>query len=314
MMKSPEIFNLFEKGRRRFHFVGDETAGVLVALDLEGRIFTVLNGMVLNRVRSDAVLEQTGRDRYLNPGGDGLWPAPEGTDLGYQYSTGRWSVPAGISSARYRVTEAGKERVKVSADIDLINNRGLGMATVFSRDISLFPEKNGVSVVVVESVAYSGTKTLDRSECLLVPWTLCQFDSGPGCEVVFPLVASSAISDLYEPSDSKRCEDRNFWHTKTDGGLRYQIGLGSQVEWIEYRNPRKKIRVRRKALPVGPGLDYIDIADRPPDTTPLSTGIRYSVYSDPDLFMEIEAAGGSPVQITPGAISSLTVTTTYTQE
>lgn len=38
--------------------------------------------------------------------GYGLWPAPEGTSLGYSYATGSWRVPAGIRHARFRVTDS----------------------------------------------------------------------------------------------------------------------------------------------------------------------------------------------------------------
>ncbi len=90
-------------------------AGVIAALDMEGRWFAVLDGEVLNRVNPDAIAGQSTREQYLNPGGDGLWPAPEGTTLGYQYSTGAWRVPPGLCAARYLVTQATARSASRSA-------------------------------------------------------------------------------------------------------------------------------------------------------------------------------------------------------
>ena len=53
----------------------------------------------MNRVNPDAIAGLSTREAYLNPGGDGLWPAPEGTCFGYQYATGDWRVSPGLSSA-----------------------------------------------------------------------------------------------------------------------------------------------------------------------------------------------------------------------
>ena len=72
------MLEAFDKAGKRVHVLGNHETGVFIALDMEGRIFTVLNGEVLNRVNFDAIKGQSTRAQYLNPGGDGLWPAPEG--------------------------------------------------------------------------------------------------------------------------------------------------------------------------------------------------------------------------------------------
>ena len=104
-MTLSELLQLFETSQRRCHVVGDHRGGVVAALDLEGRLFTVVNDRVVNRVNPEAFLGTCTRDAYLNPGGDGLWPAPEGSRLGYEYAIGDWRVPPGLTSARFWLLE-----------------------------------------------------------------------------------------------------------------------------------------------------------------------------------------------------------------
>ncbi|MBN1435950.1 MAG: hypothetical protein JW936_02650 [Sedimentisphaerales bacterium] len=82
-MELQETIKLFKQAGKRYHLIGDESAGVLAGLDLEGRLFTVLRGKIINRVNPKAILGQCSKDEYLNPGGDGFWPGPEGSYLGY---------------------------------------------------------------------------------------------------------------------------------------------------------------------------------------------------------------------------------------
>ena len=125
MISFQELQQLFDRGRRRWHLVGNENAGVVAGLDLEGRLYTVYQGKILNRV-NPAVFSLEKGEGYVNPGGDGLWPAPEGTAFGYEYPTGQWRVPPGLTGARYRVLEAGRNTMTMRAEIDLINAQGLG--------------------------------------------------------------------------------------------------------------------------------------------------------------------------------------------
>lgn len=311
-MKASEMLESFEKAGKRVHLVGDSDNGVIVALDLEGRLFTVLNGEVLNRVNPAAISGESVMQHYLNPGGDGLWPAPEGTTLGYQYATGSWRVSPGLRMARYRVLEAGENTVSVGCEIDLINSLGTGIPTFFERKIQLqFGERSLISTVS-ESITYLGNQTLTKDDCLIAPWTLCQFDCSAGCEVVFPCTDKSAVWDLYdESSNARRSWKDGFCHTATDGSQRYQIALDERVPWIEFRDPGRGLSVRRHADPLQVLHSYIDISDAPPDVKPASQGVRYSVYSDTGDFMEIEAVGGCPETLLPGAKLSINVTTEF---
>jgi hypothetical protein len=310
-MKHAEFLSLLDRGKRRYHLLGTDTAGVVAGLDLEGRLFAVLNGEVLNRVNPEACLNTSTKGKYLNPGGDGLWPAPEGSCLGYEYATGAWRVPPGLSGARYWVVESTPTSATMRAEIDLINGSGRGVPTAFERRIRLAKRQNAVVLTVTECIEYLGPEAVSRAECLLAPWTLCQFDCGDGCGVFFPKIEARRVRDLYEPSDDQRALHGDRWFTRTDCGKRYQISLPQTVEWIEYVDPRNDLRVRRTAELPPRGMAYVDIADQPTDRTPDGAGTRFSVYSDLGGFMEIEAAGGCPKRLASGQVLSLTVTTEY---
>jgi hypothetical protein len=313
-MKATRILRAFALAQKEVQLVGDLDAGVIIALDMEGRLFAVLDGEVLNRVNLDAIAGESTQKLYFNPGGDGLWPAPEGTSLGYQYSTGAWRVTPGLRAARYRVTRAAKQSAEVIAEVDLINAQGRGIPTVFKRQIVVTPGRRSVTLRTIESITYIGRTPLRRTDCLLAPWTLCQFDSGPGCDVVFPCTRKADVWDLYsDPSDAQREWGGRLCRSATNGSQKYQIGISTNVPWIEYRDPRRGLVVRRRAGSLPKGQSYIDIRDAAPEVSPTRKGVRYSLYSDVAGFMEIEAVGGCPAVIRPDTEMSVEVTTRFSR-
>lgn len=309
-MRYQELIGLFERGRRRWHSIGDQTNGIVIGLDLESRFFTIFNGEVVSRVNPKAFSGDSA-DTYDNPGGDPLWPAPEGTTHGYEYPTGNWRVPPSILGARYSVVDSKDNCATIRSEIDIINNSGLGVPTAFERKISVENNSDKLTVRVEEGIEYLGTKELSCKECLLAPWTLAQFDNGPGCEVVFPYTGTSSVWDLYDPSDSQRLVSDGCWHIKTDGSQRFQLALASDVPWIEFRNPIRGFSIRRIAEGLPLGQDYIDIIDATPTQQPGNKGVRYSVYSDTTGLMEIEAVGGCSDKLLHGTVLKLTVSTVY---
>lgn len=312
-MKVDTLLAAFARSGKRAVLIGDAAAGVVVALDLEGRWYAVLAGEVLNRVNPKAIAGNSTREEYLNPGGDGLWPAPEGTSLGFQYAAGAWRVPPGLRTARFQVMRGAKRSITVAAEVDLVNNRGRGLPTRFERLLTVVPGRRSVTVRATERIVYVGRVTLQRTDALLAPWTLCQFDSGPGCEVVFPCGPKTAVWDLYAaPSSSLRTRKGRLGRTRTEGTLRYQIALGADVPWIKFRDPRRGLTVRRQTTPLLAGQSYLDIRDAPSDTRPSRRTVRYSVYSDTANFMEIEAAGGCLPVLQPNTALALGVTTHFT--
>ena len=310
-MTGYELIKELHNAKRRSHVIGTPENGIIVGLDLEGRMFTVLNGKVLNRVVPSAILNHSNRNAYLNPGGDALWPAPEGTCFGYEYGTGDWRVPPAITGAVWEV-EQSENKTVIKAEIDLVNNQQLGIPCEFERHIEF--EYNGRLLIqnVTEIIRYIGIKTLDMDEFRLAPWSLCQFDVGSECKVIMPPPSDEDIWDMYESSLSQRgmSGDKYIVDTKTD--FRFQLGLGAKVEWLEYASG-DYFRVKRSVGPLPPGQSYIDIADAPPDQFPSNYGVKLSVYSDPSGFMEIEACGGCPNTLVPGTELSVSIITEYNE-
>jgi hypothetical protein len=306
-----DVLNMFAAAHKRVHLVGNLSAGVIVGLDLEGRLYTVYEGRVLNRVNPMAISGASVLETYHNPGGDGLWPAPEGTTLGYSYATGGWRVPSGIRNARFQVVSQSTNQAVVTSEVDVINSEGRGIPLLFERDIRIKIEADGVTVVVGESMTYLGAHTLEQNTFLLSPWSLCQFDCGKGCEVVFT-GSEEDVWDLYDdPGTENRYWEGDVCHTLTDGTRRYQIGIGPAVTHIEYRDPSRRMRVVREAAALSDGLSHTDIRDAAPGVVPSEKGVRYSVYSDAKGFMEIEAAGGCPELLVPGVKLTQSVSTRY---
>lgn len=310
-MLASELLDRFARAGRRAALIGDARAGVIAGLDLEGRLYAVLDGEVLNRTNPDAITGISTATSYLNPGGDGLWPAPEGTRFGYNYATGRWRVPPALTGMRAELIAGPVGSATLCADLDLINSQGMGIPIRAERQVRVEASSHGVVLISRESFTYLGTRTLASDEALLAPWSLSQFDCGPGCETVFPDDGHGGAWDLYGPSDGERRLEAGLWRVRTAGDKRFQLGIPATVPWIEFRHANG-LRVRRGVeMPADQRL--IDIADRAPDQMPDQRGCRYSIYNDANGFMEIEAAGGMPPVLRPGACLSMIVTTAYSR-
>jgi hypothetical protein len=309
-MTGNDLISLMKKSCRRVHITGTAENGIIAGLDLEGRLFAVVNGRVLNRVVESAIANRSNRNAYLNPGGDALWPAPEGTCFGYEYGTGKWRVPPAITGAVWEVTEQSENKSVIRAEIDLVNNRQLGIPCEFERHIEIEQNRKSLSQNVTEIIRYIGDRTIAKDEFRLAPWSLCQFDSGEGCNVILPPPKAKDIWDMYDSSLSKRgmSGDKYIVDTKTD--FRFQLGLAENVPWIEYIKSNE-FRVKRFSGTLPPGQSYIDISDSPPEQFPSDKGVRLSIYCDPSGFMEIEASGGCPEVLYPGTELSVNVITEY---
>jgi hypothetical protein len=307
-----DLLAAFDKAGKRTHFIGNHTAGVLVAPDMEGRLFTVWNGEVVNRVNLDAIRFHSDQNTYHNPGGDVLWPAPEGTLMGYQYPTGKWRVAPGIRFARYQVKQSGEGSALAEAEIDLVNNKGIGLAALFGRDIRVAGDENKLIVNVKESITYIGKDTLHSSEAIIAPWSLCQFDTDHRGKVIFPCSDPAQLWDLYTETIAGQCLLRNeMMEVPVDGKKRFQVGLSPSVPWIAFHHAQQGLVVKRTAKKIDPAHAYIDIRDADPGCQPDARGVKFSIYNDNSGFMEIEAVGGCPQIIAPGTVLSLEVETSY---
>jgi hypothetical protein len=309
-MTGNELIDLMHDSHRRVHATGTPENGIIAALDMEGRFFAVINGRVINRVVPSAIMNRSKKDAYLNPGGDALWPAPEGTCYGYEYGTGKWRVPPAITGAVWNVVEQSENKAVIRAEIDLVNNRQLGIPCEFERHLEI--KRIGKSLVqnVTEIIRYIGVRPLNNGEFRLAPWSLCQFDSYRGCKVIMPPASADDIRDMYDSSLSQRGMSGDIYVVDTNTDFRFQLGLGEGVPWIEYIEG-DDFRVKRYAGTLPSGQRYIDIADAPPEHFPSESGVKLSIYCDPSGFMEIEACGGCPDTLVPGIELSVNITTEY---
>ena len=309
-MTGRELKDLLSQSYRRSHLIGTLENGVIAALDMEGRLFTIVNNKVINRVVPAAIINRSNKNAYQNPGGDTLWPAPEGTCYGYEYSSGQWRVPPAITGAVWEVVEQSEDKAVIRAEIDLVNNRQLGIPCEFERHVEI--EQTGKSLVqrVTEVIRYIGTRTLDKGEFSLAPWSLCQFDSVQGCKVIMPPPQAGEICDMYGSSLSQRGMSGDKYVVDTQTDFRFQLGLSENVPWIEFISGND-FRVKRHAGTLPAGQRYIDIGDTDPEQFPSDFGVKLSIYCDPSGFMEIEACGGCPDTLSPGSELSVNVITEF---
>ena len=307
-----ELTERYKAAGRRYHIVGDENDGVIMALDVEGRIFAFKDGVVLNRVNEEAIAGISTRDNYINPGGDGFWPAPEGSTKGYEYPAGSWRVPPSLTNARYLVKKCTANTALAEAEVDLVNSSGVGMPFVFSRDITVSSSAIELTVSITEGIEYIGMREIAKSEAVIAPWSLCQFDCGADCTLTLPKLPAEEVWDLY-PWDSSchRKETENGIEVEMVTDFRFQLGISPKANWLLFTDRGRGFSVRRSAAVLAEGLEYIPIGDGEPSQPADTRPCRFSAYCDPSGFMEIEAAGGTPVALKPGVKTTLLVTNQY---
>lgn len=309
-MTGKELTDLLSKSHRRSHLTGTAENGIIVALDLEGRLFTIVNNKVISRVVPSAVINRSNKHAYQNPGGDALWPAPEGSICGYEYTTGGWRVPPSITGAVWEVISYTTENIVIRAEIDLINNRQIGIPCEFERHISIELYEKGLKQNVTEIIRYIGKKVINNGDFLLAPWSLCQFDSGAYGKVIIPVSDEENIWDMYDSSKEQRNIVENHLVINTETPKRFQIAMDEKVKWVKYVMENEFI-VKRSVSDLLPGQRYINIADSPPTEIPLDRGVKLSVYCDPSGFMEIEGCGGCPAELQPGSEMRIDILTEY---
>lgn len=310
-MTGEELLHLFEQAYRRTHVVGTKENGVIIALDLEGRFFTVINNQVISKVNPPAILFRSNKKKFQNPGGDALWPAPEGTRLGYEYSTGNWRVPPSVTGAVWEVISQSDNECTIRAEIDLINNAQVGIPCEFERHIHIERKENILVQEVKEMIRYIGKRTLNKTEFSIAPWSLCQFDSSEAGTVYMPIPPEKEdIWDMYSSSDEQRNIQGDLYMVRTKTPKRFQLALSEKIPWIQYVN-KNNYSVKRHSADLPYGQHYIDIADVSPENPASDKGVNLSVYCDPSGFIEIEACGGCTEKLDPGTQLCVNITTEF---
>ena len=307
-MNIEEIYRICEKNGRRPLMIGRGNSAVVAVLGMEGRLFLGRDGEAVSLFRREAAEKvSTSRSGYFNPGGDGLWPAPEGTCFGYEYATGAWRVPMSLVTAQYEVVEQTADSFAISAEIDLINNRQLGLPCRFTRRARVTERPDGATVVEqFDAIEYIGGCELSPAVFRLAPWSLSQFAVNAASVARFGY-PGGPVRDLYEPSGTLLAREGETVTMKHDPKRRVQLALPEKSSFVELFIPERKLRVRRSSAPLAAGLHPVDIADAPPDAEP-SGPVRYSIYNDPSGFMELEVAGGGADRLTPGARIAMNIT------
>ena len=300
-MTPEEVCDICRRNGRRPAVAEYRDSAVIAVCGMEGRLFLVHAGKVVSLFRQSAAENiSSSRKGYFNPGGDGLWPAPEGTRLGYEYPTGAWRVPSGIVGAQYEVEEQRGGTLVITAEIDLVNNRQLGIPCRFTRGVNVTEEADGTTVVEQDDqIEYLGSRPLSPGEFMLAPWSLSQFAVDRTTRAYFG-APGSEVRDLYMPSRDLLTRDRDTFAMRCDDTRRVQVALPERSRFVRLRLPNGGIEITRTSPPLAPGLNCVDIADAEPDSEPVGA-VRYSIYNDPSGFMELEVAGGCPKELVPGS-------------
>ena len=313
-MNIEEICRICKENGRRPLMIGVGRSAAVAALGMEGRIFYGRDGEAVSIFRREAAEKiSTSKTGYFNPGGDGLWPAPEGTRFGYNYPTGAWRVPMALATAQYEVVSQRADGFEISAELDLVNDQQIGLPCRFTRRVMLAERPDGATVIEqFDAIEYIGARELSSEVCRLAPWSLSQFavDDRSAARFRAPGIP---VRDFYEPSASLLSRENGVISMRRDPERRVQIALPEACGFIELVMPDRKLRVRRELAPLKDGLQPIDIADAPPDADPVAP-VRYSIYTDPSGFMELEVAGGCPEHgLKPGDRLEMHVTNTIEQ-
>lgn len=306
-MNIEELVNICSRSGRRPQVISCGKAAVIAALGMEGRLFYAYNGEVVSLFRRESAENiSTSKTGYLNPGGDGLWPAPEGTRFGYEYSTGSWRVPAAIISAQYDVVSQSADSLEIAAEIDLINNQQLGIPCRFIRKVQVKELDNAAVIEQYDAIEYMGCCELAAGTFSIAPWSLSQFTVDKKTIARFG-DPGTPVRDLYQPSKELLSSDGKIVTMKHDDKNRIQLALPEKSSFVELLVPDKNLQITRTSAPLADNLHPVDIADFPPDADP-GDPVRYSIYNDPSGFMELETVGGCTDDLVPGTVLGVNMT------
>ncbi|MBR2625986.1 MAG: hypothetical protein IKD23_06280 [Lentisphaeria bacterium] len=306
-MNIEELVNICSRSGRRPQVISCGKAAVIAALGMEGRLFYAYNGEVVSLFRRESAENiSTSKTGYLNPGGDGLWPAPEGTRFGYEYSTGSWRVPAAIISAQYDVVSQSADSLEIAAEIDLVNNQQLGIPCRFIRKVQVKELDNAAVIEQYDAIEYMGCCELAAGTFSIAPWSLSQFTVDKKTIARFG-DPGTPVRDLYQPSKELLSSDGKIVTMKHDDKNRIQLALPEKSSFVELLVPDKNLQITRTSAPLAENLHPVDIADFPPDADP-GDPVRYSIYNDPSGFMELETVGGCTDDLVPGTVLGVNMT------
>ena len=307
-MNIEQLFDICKANGRAPVMISSGNSAVVAATALEGRLFYARNGEAVSLFRKEAASGISSRSNgYFNPGGDGLWPAPEGTRFGYEYASGSWRVPPSITTARYEVISISPDSFEIAAEIDLVNNQQLGIPCRFIRRVGIREENSATIIEQFDAIEYIGSCELAPEVFRLAPWSLSQFNVNSATVARFG-DPGEPVRDLYMPSGDLLVSDGETVNMKHDPVNRIQLALPEKSRFVELLLPDRNLQITRTSAPLAEGMQPIDIADAAPDADPAGA-VRFSIYNDPSGFMELEVAGGGPSDaLIPGTILGMNIT------
>lgn len=295
-------------------------AALLVCPTLQGRIFASVGGELVHRFAPEGWPERARQGEFVNLGGNGLWPAPEGGAYAFNYNaSGEWYVPLAIGREPAQVSECAADRAILRKEVELTNRRGERIAFTLRREIRLCPEPAdlpagliGLSYECRDSFELHGQYNAER--VLLAPWSLEQFPATADT-VIFGLARTPAAAlnfDYYPDSDPHAdFVERSFCFPLAGRG-KFQFGLKAahDPELIGALDATRGLLIVRQAEPAKGR--YFNIADNDQPAGPWSAADRYSIFYSGSLagFYELETIGavriGPTGQLEPQPLVSRT--------
>lgn len=288
--------------------LGDGGNCIVVVPDMEGRIFTAVDGEIISRVVEEEVRRRPLPGEPVGGGGDVLWVAPEGTRYGYFYAAGDWHIPAALCALRYDVKNRSDRGVTLSKPISVTTNTGQRLEMTIEREIRLVSaESASVIYESDERLIVRGAQTCTWEDVRLVPWTLAQYPTTPQSTVTFDLAGGARWKEVYQPVGDALIQEGNRVTLRTDGHYKYQIIMTPDVNSITMHKPPYTITRSFVSASEGQPADITDI--EPGESYAADFPSRTSVYNSDTDFLELEVCGNSPAAVGPGTYITLLVRT-----
>jgi len=286
---------------------------IILADQLQGRIFAVMDGEILHRL--DIPLAEHPTDSFNNVGGNSLWPAPEGGAFAFNYPSdgGPWRVQDGINKA---VSAVHPETCGMSRKITLENRKGISAEMTHSREITFpacgFGKKYGVkSLVYASTDSLELTNPLPAEDFLVSAWSLEQFDLTPRA-VAFGTMTGAMNTDFYGNPGPFLTQKGGSFRFDFKAPEKLQIGIPEQTNpgMIGAYVPERDLLIVRRIVRTDAGK-RINFADNEQPDGVYSAADAYSVFYGAEMnFFELETL--APVRIRDSKVSgSLLETETH---
>ncbi len=275
--------------------IASDNGESFIDTELQGRIFTKLDGELLHRFDSKLAANPN-PDQFNNIGANSLWPAPEGGPFAFNYLGGDWLVQPAVNTQKPVLTAKGCEKT-----VELSNRKGLRTRVKMSRELSPLPLAKLLSKYGLRGTGYRekdvhSIAPADRrspEEFVIAAWSLEQFDLSDGTEAFCCVEGDprkAVNADFYgDPWPRLKFHDHVF-EFRLGGENRLQIGVSMKEspKLIGAYVPSRSLLILRRT-PFNPKGKYINIADNDQPKGVYSACDQYSIFNGASLnFFELE--------------------------